>query len=198
MSIEFFGEVDKNAKGQNTSDLPSWFFNIHMEDLQEQVSRSERQIVSGQVNIEAVPMLKQEIVNKKKRISEIKKSIPKLTGSNKTQVGKQYNELKNKIADSMPTIRDNEKGFVDPREELKRLKEHHIEVSPELAESCSVKHVKGKVTGDGANRMYKMMGRLLGENENVEKIRKEGRSESQRSMDALTEFALSKMETPRG
>lgn len=190
MAIEFFGNVDKNKNGEISSDMPAWFFDVHLEYLEEEVAKKKRRIDRGEIPPDNALMVRQEIVNQEDRIKEIKSSMPKLKGGQKDMIYKQYCILQNEIATSMPTRRDNVEGYTNPREELKRMKTQHIPVNQELAKACNVKVVKGKVSGDDASRMYKMMGRILGENENVEKIRREGRSESQRSMEDFTKHIL--------
>jgi len=193
MAIEFFGDVDKNKDGNIAGEMPAWFHDVHLEHLEESVAKKKRQLERHEILPENAFMVKQEIMNSETRIKEIKASKPVLKGGQKDMIAKQYYELQNQISTSMPTRREDKEGYANPREELKRCKEHHISVSPELAKSCNVKLVKGKVTGDGAARMYKMMGRVLGENENIETIRREGVSESQRSMEELTRHVLGKI-----
>ena len=190
MVIEFFGDVDRNIKGEVNAEMPAWFHDIHLADFEEKIARNQRQIKRGEVALESVPIVQQDIARLKERVKEIRASKPMLKGGQKDMIAKQYFALQTAIADSMPTHRDNKKGYVNPRDELKRWKEYHVPVDKDLAKACNVKFEKGKTTGNGADKMYKMMGRLLGENENIEKIRKEGRSESQRSQDEMTKHIL--------
>ena len=193
MAIEFFGNVDKNSKGEIASDLPAWYFDFHLSELEESVSKKKRQIERGQILPESVFNVQNEIKSKEVRIKEIQASKPKLVGGQKDKVSKAYFSLKNEIANSMPTKLENMEGYTNPREELKRMKDFHIKVDPEIAKACNVKMERGKVTGDGADRIFKMSGRLLGENENIEKIRREGQSEAYRTMEDLTSKILEKV-----
>jgi len=192
MGIEFFGDIDKDNTGKVTSQTPAWFMDIHLEYLEEDTNKKRRQVERGEIPPEHLYMINNEIKNQQGKIDDIKAGRPKLIGGQKDMIAKQYHELQNLIADSLPTRRDDRRGYVNPRDELKRAKDKHIQVKPELAEACNMKHNGGKISGDDANRMYRMMGRVLGENENVERIRKEGKSESYRSMEELTERILAK------
>ena len=177
MAIEFFGEADRNIKGEVVSEMPAWYFKTHMRELKESLDRKNRQLDRGDIPRQSVPIVAQEIKKIEAKIDELKAGCPKLIGGQKDKLYKEYCKLQNEIRDSLPTRLENEKGVADPYVELSRMKKHHIKVDPELAKACNVKVDKaGKVTGDGANKMYKLFGRRLGENENVEKIRKEGMS----------------------
>jgi len=191
--IHFFGNVDKNKEGKVASELPAWFFSVHLEKLIDDVSKKERQIDRGEVPPDHVFMVKNEVLNLKKKITEIQMSKPTLKGGQKDMVWKEYQQLGNLISDSLPTYREDRRGFVDPRSELKRMKSPHIAISGKMAEACGMKTVKGKITGDQAAKAYKMMGSILGENTNVERLRKEGKSESYRSMEELTEKIINKV-----
>jgi len=187
MTIEFFGEADRNSKGEVTSEMPAWYFTKHMRDLKESLDRKNREIDRGDIPRQSVPIVAQEIKKIEKKIDELKAGCPKLIGGQKDKLAKAYHDLQNKIKESLPTRLENEKGVADPYKELDRMKNHHIQVDPELAKACNVSVTKdGKVNGDGANKMYKLFGRRLGENENVEKIRREGMTESQQMMHELT------------
>lgn len=198
MTLEFFGEVDKNSKGEIASSMPAWYHEVKIEDLKERVAKKERQIENGQILSESVPLVKQEIRESKEKIEQIEASKPILRGGQKDMIAKVYHDLQNQIATSIPSIRDEREGYANPRDELKRMKDKHLTVSPEMAEAYGVKHVKGKISGDDGNRMYKMIGKLLGENQNIEKIRREGRSEAQKQMDELTKLALGNLNGREG
>lgn len=194
MEVEFFGDVDKNIKGEVVSELPAWFHDIHLDHLEEGVASKKRQIERGEIPREHVGMVSQEIKNEEEKIKDIKAAVPKLVGKQKDSVAKAYHALQNQIKETMPTRMEDRNGYISPRDELKRMKEFHIEVDRDIAKACNVKtNIQGKVTGDGANKIYKMCGRILGENENVERIRREGKSESMRSMEDFTKTILEKI-----
>lgn len=187
MAIEFFGEVDKNKKGEIASEMPSWFHDAHLDVLEESVAKKKRQIKRDQIPQETIHTVKNEIKKKEAKIKAIKQSIPKLIGGQKQKVADQYHKLRNMIADSMPNELEVKKGFVKPQEELKRWKTPNIKVDPELAKACNVKVTKdGLVSGDGANKMFSLMGKRLGESYDIERIRKPGRTEAYKSMEELT------------
>ena len=198
VNVEFFGDVDRNKNNEITSELPAWFHREHLSILEEDADQLERQIERGDIPKLHISMTAQEIKTKREKIADIKAAIPKFTGANKNKISEAYFKLKNQIADSLPTHMENRKGYTQPREELDRMKSFHIPVDKDLAKACNVKtNIAGKVSGDGANKMFKMFGRILGENENVERIRKEGKSESKRDMEDFTKHILKELASGR-
>lgn len=191
--IQFFGNVDKTPAGKISSEMPAWFYDVHIEKLEEGIASKKRAVEMGNVPPEQIFRMKNEIKNETERIAEIKRTKPTLNGGQRTAVSNEYHKLQNQIADSMPTMREDQRGFVNPRDELARLKSPHIDISPKMAQACGVTPVKGKITGDQAAKCYKIMGKVLGENTNVERLRKEGKSESYRTMEDLTKKVLEKV-----
>ena len=191
--IQFFGKVDKNKDGDISSEMPAWFFDVQLDRLTESVSKKQRQLDRGEVPPEHAFTMKNEIAGLKEKITNIQMSKPTLKGGQKDMVYKEYQNLEQQIADSMPTRREDRQGFVNPRDELKRMKSPHIAITPKMAEACGVNPVKGKISGDQAAKCYKMMGKVLGENTNVERVRREGHSESYRTMEDLTRQVLDKV-----
>jgi len=198
MSIEFFGDVDRNNKGKIAAEIPSWFEEVKIEKLEEEIASKKRMIANGLVTGKSVPREMQKIEKKEQRLKDIRASRPRLNGGEKTSMNNQYCKIKNYIADSIPTHRDNKRGLVDPREELKSWDSFDIPIDEKYAKAANVKFKNGKTTGKGAKKVFKYMGRLLGENENIEKIRKEGHSESYQAMNELTEHILKEKFNGRG
>lgn len=188
--IQFFGEIDRNKEGNVSSDMPAWFFDAQIDEMEEAVGRKRRELDKGDVPIQHYPLKKQQLKNLEAKLEKINASKPRLQGGQKTQFANEYHKLQNLIADSMPTRREDRMGYVSPREELNRCKTHHIQMDPGVAKSCGIKLVKGKATGDQAAKAYKMIGKQIGENTNIERIRKEGKSEAQRTIDQLTSYII--------
>ena len=116
--IQFFGEVDKTKDGRNASEMPSWFHDVHLEKMEEEVSQKKRMLTQGRVPQDNIFMIQNEIKADEQKILEIKKSKPKLIGGQKDMVYKEYLSVGQQIADAMPTKRDELNGFANPRDEL--------------------------------------------------------------------------------
>ena len=190
--IQFFGDVDKTPTGQISSEWPAWFFDVHVEKMEEAVARKKRQLERGEIPIEHRPIAKNEIAKEEQKIKEIHASKPKLNGGQKDMIAKAYRSIESQLQESMFTERDQKKGFVNPREELQRQSTAYVEVDPKIARACGLGEQK-KITGKQAAKCYKIMGKVLGENTNLERIRREGRSESYKSMHELTAKVLEKV-----
>ena len=69
------------------------------------------------------------------------------------------------------------KGLADAREEMKRMTEPCIEVRGDamnIAKACNVKITKGKVSRDGAAKVWKILGKALGDSPtNIEHLRRD-------------------------
>lgn len=176
--IVFFGEVDLNKDGKITSDMPAWYMRAHIEELEQNIVRKESMLKRGGFEQDQIPVIKAEIEADRDKLKKIENSRPKLAGKNKDRVVRAYESLGKQIGESMPTRKETKDGLVSPYDEMKRLKEKHIKISPELAAACGCKPVQGKITGDEANKCYQIMGRALGENTNVERLRRDTGVES--------------------
>lgn len=189
--VQFFGEIDLSDKdGSIRSDMPAWYFDVHVDELKEGIAKKIRQLEAGVIDADQVPRVKNEIESEKARLTVIKAGKPTLEGGNKDRVFRMYESLKKQITDSMPTRKENLDGLVSPHEELRRQKSKHIKVDTELAKACGVKSVHGKISGDEANKCYKILGKALGEPTNVERLRRDGSSEAYQSMHDLTQAIL--------
>lgn len=191
--IEFFGEIDLNEQTKKPrSEYPAWYFDVHIEALQEGIERKQRQIDLGVVPGETILEMKAEIEREQEKLDAIKQSRPKLTGPQKDKCYSAYQELGKQISDTMPTRKQDKAGLVNPYDELKRLKKtKHISIDPDIAKSCNVKPVNGKVTGNEAAKCFQMLGRALGESSNVESLRRDGGQDSSyKIIDDLTKAIL--------
>jgi hypothetical protein len=189
--IQFFGEVDLNKDGQITSQVPAWYLGPHIDAMETGIRRKEMQIERGAVESDQVPRLKAEIKRERTKLEAIKSSKPILTDAQKDRCASTYKSLGEQIKDTMPTRKETRQGLVNPHDELDRLKgKKHIKIDTQLAAACGVKPVHGKITGDEANKCYKILGKALGENTNVERLRKDGGHPAQESIHELTKLIL--------
>ena len=177
-SVEFFGSVDrKDGKpdGRITSEYPAFYFTTQIDELAENIARNERAIESGAINPQSVPELKAEIKRDKQRLSEINKSHIKLTDTDKDEAAALYKNLADQIQDSMFTRSDMMKGLANPHDELKRMKTplRPVGKNGKVFKKMGINPVKGKVSRTQAARVFKILGKVLGENTNTEYLRKD-------------------------
>lgn len=195
--IRFFGEVDLNQQGGIKSDMPAWYFDVHIEELEEGIRKKQRMLDTGAVEIDQIPLLRSQIEGESKKLKEIISSRPHLTDKQRDTCYKVYQNLARQIADTMPTRKETKDGLVNPQNELKRLKTKHITINPEIASACGVKAHQGKITGDEANKCYQILGKMLGENTMVERLRKDSQIEAYKTTHDLVEKILRGMEVGR-
>ena len=190
--IKFFGEIDLNDDGKIRSDMPAWYLDRQIEELEEDVVKKEGAIRRQQVTGEAAAILREQIKADKARLKVIESGRPKLTGNQKDRCYNVYKSIAQQIGDSMPTRKQTKDGLVNPYNELKRLKTKHIKIDPEIAAACGAKPIQGKITGDEAVKCYQIIGKAIGENTNAEALRKDGGVPSYQTSDDLTKLILDK------
>jgi len=161
--IVFFGEIDRDEKGVVKSEYPAYYFENNIEDLHEEIGTKERASARKDINWEDVESTKKELEMLKIKTTLIEKSKPKLKGGDKDKVYNEYKHLGDEIRDSMFTRTEMMKGLASPHEEAKRMTERGIKADPELAAACNVKVVGGKVSRNDASKMFKIMGKVLGD-----------------------------------
>lgn len=188
--IHFFGEVDLNSEGGRVADVPSWCFDVHIEEMEESIARKRRQIDMGIIASDSIHQMREEIKREQGRLDEIKNSKPTLEGNQKDKASTAYKLLGERIAETLPTRKDMEQGLVSAHDELKRMKDKHISISPEIAKACMVKPVSGKISGDEANKVYRILGAALGESTSTERLRKDGGGEAYKTMESFTQAIL--------
>ena len=190
--IQFFGEIDLNDEGGIRSDMPAWYLDRQVEELEEDVIKKEGMINRQQVTGESAAVLREQIKADKARLKKINEGRPNLTGTQKDRCAKFRESLARQIKDSMPTRKQTKDGLVNPYNELKRLKNKHIKVDPELAAACGVKPVRGHISGDEANKCFQIVSKALGEESNPETLRRDGGHPAYQMPDDLTEKILEK------
>lgn len=190
--IQFFGEIDLNDDGGIRSDMPAWYLDRQVEELEEGIVKKEGMIKREQVTGESAAVLREQIKADRARLKKIEEGRPELEGSKKDRVARFRESLAKQIRESMPTRKQTRDGLVNPYNELKRLKSKHIKVDTELAAACGVKPVRGHISGDEANKCFQIASRALGEESNPETLRQDGGVPSYQTSDELTKLILEK------
>ena len=176
-TFQIFGSVDLNEKGQVKSTYPSWYFDHLKDELKNDIDRTETQLKFDRIPRTEISITQDRLAQKKAKLRELESSTLELKGKLKDRVSTVYNELGEKIGAAMFSRSDMKKGLADAHEEMKRMTEPCIEVrgdAANLAKACNVKVVKGKVTRDGAAKVWKIAGKALETHTNTEHLRKDG------------------------
>jgi len=175
--FQIFGSVDLTDKGQVKSVYPSWYFDYLRDDLQNEVDRIETDIRNDKIPRSELSVARDRLKQKQEKLLNLDQAALTLRGKQKDKVSKVYDDLGKEIKDRLFSRDDMKKGLADPREEMKRMTEPCIEVRGDamnIAKACNVKITKGKVTRDGASKVWKILGKALGDSPtNVEALRRD-------------------------
>lgn len=199
MAIEFFGNVDKDARGKITSSMPAWYFDNQMDELKEGIDRKKRSLAAGNIKADQIPNVRAELEREQTRYEEIIATKPKLNGGEKNKLSKLRKELGDEIGDILFTRSEIEKNLASPHEELKRMKNPSISltklgIEPEILAACGLKHTDGKISRDQASTMYQIISKSLGEDTSIERLRHDGDISAFKSMNEMTETIMRRMQ----
>lgn len=171
--VQFFGEVDLNPKGGVGSSYPGWMFPRLIEDLEEQIAYEDRQLKDQLLDAVQKAAIQESMEKKKERLVKIKDSRPKL---DKDEASKVRDSLSEKIKESLFTYDQMHKGTADAHKELARMKDPCIKLDEKELEYALGARVQissdKKVSRDSASKIYKIVSSYLGEDSNIESLRR--------------------------
>ena len=161
--IVFFGEIDRNEKGQIKSEFPAYYFENNVEDLRDEIGWKNRALERKNINWEDVESTKKEVEGLETKLHLIETSRPKLKGADKDKIYNEYKRLGGELRDAMFPRTEMMKGLASAHEEAKRMISPSISIDPRFATAFNVKATKGKVSRDDASKIWKIMGKTLGD-----------------------------------
>lgn len=174
--IEFYGEVDKNQKGQIASEYPAFCFPRQKEILEEDIRKDESAIKRGIIPDEHKPYKLADIERKKGRLDKINEATPVIEGKTKDAVSEVTKDIGKRIAESMFSRSDMMKGTCDAHEEARRMSEPIIDVKSDneaaVYKKLGINIKNGRVSRDEAAKAWKVCRRMLGEGSNIETLRR--------------------------
>jgi len=169
--ITFFGEVDRNPRtGAITSEYPSWYWPRQLESLKDELRRVDQALDTGVGSKVELKAKQRDLLAKVDSIESCNKG---LNDVQKDKVRGHLRELEPEIARLMPCDSKMRSGKADPHKEIEYDETPCIKVDAGLARDLGVRVDKGRVTRAGAQKMWKIMRRRLGEESNIEALRKE-------------------------
>lgn len=173
----FFGDVDRGNKGTVTSEFPAWYFETHLDNLKEERNSLIRRMERGEIPPDNVPYHKAEAEAMREKIEEIESSQPTMSDQERMKLQKYHKELSGKISESLYTRSEQMMGTANAHEEARRMVQPCVSLSPPLrsmAKECNVRISKDfKVSRNGAIKIWKIIGKLIGEGTNVEGLRRD-------------------------
>lgn len=175
--FKIFGEADIDSHGKIRSQYPSWYFDHLKEELQNDISVTETMLKFDRIPKSEVAITQERLAQKKEKLKSLEKSCLELRGKVKDKIAKIRSELGEAISELQYSRSDMMKGLASAREEARRMTEPMIPVtgdSYKFAQACNVRVIKGKVTRNGAEKMWKIASKALGDcATNVESLRKD-------------------------
>jgi len=180
--VVFFSETDlrKDAKGNITGrncDYPRWYFPKMIQDKKEEIRQKKFAIDSGKYPQGRLSEAKESLAAAEKQLSKMEESLPDFT-SKRDLIVKMSEDLGKKIAETMPSRSEMQKGLDDPHKLIQIDTTPCIDVSASpnvrrMAEINGFKTVKGKVTGGDAIKMWQLCRTAIGESGNAEWLRRD-------------------------
>lgn len=170
--VTFFAEDDLTKEGRILSQYPAWYFTTHIEELEEEIRHDEfvieRELVDKANRFE----FKENLKKKKEKLARIQESTPRLNTRQIQKLDGYHHELSERLRDSMFSYTEMQRGTADAHEEARRMSMPCIDVPKDLAMLCNVRLQNGQATRNQAAKCWKIVGRILGKNTNVETLRK--------------------------
>lgn len=178
--VSFFSESDmainKDGKKKIASEYPIWYSRQLIDELKEDISMAEFELKSGRIKDTQIITAKDRLTKLQNRMAEVERSQPKLEGKELDKVAKTRKLLSKEISSKMYSRSDMKKGLVDAHEEVRRMTDYCIPMTPDLNEialSCNVTPVDGKLNRTQAEKIWKITGRYLDESSNTESLRRD-------------------------
>ena len=184
MAIQFFGAVDRKidlrtGESKITSEYPAWTMPRQIEIMEEGIAQKKRAMDMGFVDRANTGEHQVIIEREEQRLKEIKESKPKLTDQEKDVCAKVYKEVTGDIQKTMPYYYDMQKGHVDAHEQHRINSQPNIKMSDKACEIAKANGIKvssnGMVSRNAASKLAKLIGHAIGENTNMERLRKDNR-----------------------
>lgn len=177
--IKFFGAVDReknDPNGKILSAYPAWYYEEKIDKLKDDIAILENRLANGRVPASSIEDHKKELELRKTRLKAILLSKPKVTGKEKDEVGRCFKYLRDQIINRLPSRTDVQRGTVNIRNEVMWKKKPSIDISDHLmvCESLGLSMPeRKKITGHQGMLALKILAKLLGEEANIERLRRD-------------------------
>ena len=199
-TIRFFGEVDRvkgNVSGEIKNTYPAWYYSNKLEEEEGSISRLKHRIFQaetmGGFMADQLPQMRNELRRKELRFDNIIRSKPKLSDKDMDTIAGLYSEFGTSIGDSLVSYSKMQKGTTNAAKEARMMTEPCINIPPgavmHLQEMGIDAKRGGKISRNDAQKAWKIMGNLLGEETNAETLRRDHNTGTYRSDRSLREMS---------
>lgn len=177
VGVKFFGKIDINRKGAIASEIPAWSMTAQLDDLREGLARKKRSIERGEIPLDGIPQLREEIRVEEEKLIKIEDSRPHLNDTQENEVNRVRKSIAKKISPTMFTRTEMRQGLADPQDEAKKMVQPIIKLDKGEIAMCEANEIPvskdGMVSRNQASKLYKLTQRYFGESGNIEYLRKD-------------------------
>lgn len=175
-NLEFYGNMDKDVKGNIQSMYPAWYCEQFLNELNNQIDQMENSVRMGFVPQGSLPEHNMILEQNRQKRDDILASKPRPSQGERDRLQKAYKELGKIISDTMYTRSEMQMGLADAHTEAKFMSEHVIPVPKtleDLFKAAQAKTEKGKATRNAFAKVFKVIGKLIDEPTNIEVLRRD-------------------------
>lgn len=186
--ITFFTGVDRrcdqdgnlDSEGRVLSEYPAFYHTGQIEDLREEISRTERNIhryrKGGIFDEESLFRQGRDLKASKAKLELLEASKPRLNATQQDRLWEISRNLTQEVKGLLFSKSQMHMGTCSPHEEAARIIEKKISVdklgiTPDLAKNLNMKLENGKAARGDLERALKIVNKTLGENTNIEALR---------------------------
>ncbi len=176
LDVEFFGPLDRDKNGNISAEYPCWMNSLQIENMEDDV-RLDEFFLKQSIDPANKAQRQASLDDKRKKLREINQCMPILKGEVRAKAEQARTELADKVAEAYFNTSEMAKGGANTvMQEAKRMTEFMVGISPQTAAfavKCNVPFTKDyKVMRPGAEKMYQIISRALGEDPDLEALRK--------------------------
>lgn len=158
------------------SEYPVWYHETMIDELRENIRMDELALKRGTMPEERRHETKQRLDRNRERLDKIVEAVPELDDKQKDYLSKIRKDLGNEIQRMMYSRSQMQKGLADAHGEARRMTEPSIKANGtiyDMAKACNVTVTDGKISRNGAEKIWKICSKRLGEISNTEYLRKD-------------------------
>jgi len=182
VKYQFFSEADihidpKTGRKSIASEYPMWYNPNLITEMEDEVSAKEIALQTGQVPRSSESDYRDNLARMKDHLEKMKNmTMVDDARNDKDELGKAVKELSKIIREELPSEDLCKRNLVDPNQEMRKMTVPYIKLSSdnmaELARACNVPISDGKVSREGASKMWKIATKFLGEYANTDILRR--------------------------
>jgi hypothetical protein len=166
--IQFFGKCDRNSLGEVKSEFPFWMMPQHIDELKYSIENDERALSAGYTQPENRPSIEQRLRENKSKLKILEADMPVPDAGQIDLISRVIKIFEKDLRAAFHKEDDMKSGKADAHEEARRMSEFIIDLRNDtmltkLAQEANVRIENGKLTRDGAVKVWKISKAFIGE-----------------------------------